>query len=80
MSRADTEVPPGSYRHWKGGHYDVLAVGIHTETGERLVAYYQAGDRSVLFLRPVEMFLERIEYAGRRVRRFEPTERNASSE
>jgi hypothetical protein len=29
----------GIYRHYKGGYYQVLGVGVHTETNERFVVY-----------------------------------------
>lgn len=29
----------GVYRHYKGGYYQVLGVGEHTETHERVVVY-----------------------------------------
>ncbi len=29
----------GVYRHYKGGYYQLIGVGEHTETGEDLVVY-----------------------------------------
>ena len=29
----------GVYKHYKGGFYQVLGVGVHTETGQELVIY-----------------------------------------
>ena len=29
----------GIYKHYKGGYYQVLGIGEHTETGERMVVY-----------------------------------------
>lgn len=37
-------VPGRRYRHFKGGEYVVLGVAVHTETGEELVVYREAGD------------------------------------
>lgn len=48
--------PPGRYRHYKGGEYQVLGVARHSETLEPLVVYrplYGAGD---LWVRPHAMF------------------------
>lgn len=36
---AQQPVPPGLYRHYKGGFYEVLATARHTETREPLVVY-----------------------------------------
>ena len=29
----------GMYRHYKGNEYEVLGIGLHTETEEKLVVY-----------------------------------------
>lgn len=29
----------GIYKHYKGGHYQVLGIGEHTETKEKMVVY-----------------------------------------
>ena len=33
------ETPPGLYRHYKGGEYEVIGVARHSETQEALVVY-----------------------------------------
>ena len=33
------ETPPGRYRHYKGGEYEVIGVARHSETHEPLVVY-----------------------------------------
>jgi hypothetical protein len=43
----------GRYRHYKGNEYEVIRVGTHSETGERL-----------LWLRPLTMFIENVDYQG----------------
>ena len=53
---------PGRYRHFKGGHYRVLTLALHTETGESWSSINRAG-RSGL-CRPVAMFMEWIEHQG----------------
>jgi len=42
----------GRYRHFKGGYYQVLALALHTETGELLVVYQSEQDGQV-YARPV---------------------------
>ena len=50
--------PPGTYRHYKGGTYEVLGTGKHHETGEELVVY--RGTDGQLWVRPKEQFTEII--------------------
>lgn len=60
----------GKYEHYKGGQYEVLGIGQHSETMEQFVVYkalYCEGD---LWIRPLKMFLEDVEFAGKRVPRF----------
>ncbi len=69
------EVRRGIYRHYKGGGYEVIGVGSHTESGERLVFYSALSDGAKckageLFARPVEMFNESVEHDGEMVPRF----------
>lgn len=45
------------YEHRKGGTYRLIGHGLHTETGEELVAYESVeGER--LWLRPLELFYD----------------------
>lgn len=60
----------GFYEHYKGNQYRVLATARHSETLEELVVYQaQYGDHSV-WVRPLGMFLEEVEYEGIRRPRF----------
>ncbi len=47
---------PGLYRHFKGGQYEVLEVGRHSETDELLVVYCSLDDPTTTWVRPLEMF------------------------
>ena len=61
---------PGRYRHYKGVEYQVIDVARHSETEEWLVVYRTLyGDRG-LWVRPLTMFMERIEHNGSQVQRF----------
>lgn len=63
-------IPTGRYRHYKNKDYTVLGVARHSETEEELVVYRQEyGDRG-LWVRPLKMFLEKIELNGEMVPRF----------
>ncbi len=71
------ELPPtplGSYRHSKGGEYDVIGVARHSETLEPLVVYrplYNDNDNdSGWWLRPHAMFFGMLTINGTQVQRF----------
>lgn len=62
---------PGRYRHYKGNEYVVIGVATHSETQEQLVVYRpEYGDRA-LWVRPLAMFQETVDVAGKQVPRFE---------
>ncbi|MEM7193971.1 MAG: DUF1653 domain-containing protein [Pseudomonadota bacterium] len=64
------DLVPGIYQHYKGGMYEVLHLGRHSETEEHLVIYRALyGERGV-WVRPYEMFVERLDVDGRSVPRF----------
>lgn len=56
-SASKDEVPqPGSlWKHYKGGEYQVFGVGLHTETGEKLVLCYNENHDSY-YARPLEIW------------------------
>lgn len=61
----------GIYRHYKGELYELMEVATHSETGERLVVYRALyGDYGV-WVRPLEMFAEKVERDGKLVPRFQ---------
>lgn len=63
-------IPPGRYRHFKGGEYEVLHVARHSETGEAMVVYRALyGERGV-WVRPAAMWNERVTRDGRTCPRF----------
>ncbi|MBR1429395.1 MAG: DUF1653 domain-containing protein [Rickettsiales bacterium] len=63
----------GIYQHHKGMKYRVLCVAKHSETLEDLVVYEALYDNKVskIWVRPLEMFLEKIEKNGKLINRFE---------
>lgn len=64
--------PVGRYRHYKGGDYEVMGVGRHSETLEAMVIYRPLYNDSGLWLRPHAMFFERVVHEGQSVPRFAP--------
>lgn len=68
------EPRPGMYRHYKGGLYEVIGMARHSETLETLVLYKALYGDHGLWVRPLAMFRETVEVAGRRLPRFEKVE------
>lgn len=64
--------PPGRYRHYKGGEYEVLGVARHSETHEPLVVYRPLYNATGWWVRPHAMFFGLVDVDGRQVRRFQP--------
>ena len=61
----------GRYRHFKGKEYLVLYVAKHSETLEEMVVYQALYGEMGIWVRPLQMFLDRKEVDGRAVYRFE---------
>lgn len=72
----DRPQPGERYRHYKGHDVEIIGVGLHSESLEEVVLYrlledtkeYKAGS---LWVRPLTMFMERVEWSGKTVPRFE---------
>ena len=67
-------VPPGLYRHYRGGLYRVIDTVRHSETLEPLTLYQALYGQQGLWVRPAAMFQEMIEVGGRQVQRFTPVD------
>lgn len=57
-------------RHYKGGKYTVIGLATHTETLEEMLIYQNDKDNKV-WVRPINMFYEELEFNGEIVARFE---------
>ena len=63
----------GKYQHTKTGNfYKVIAVAKHSETLEDLIVYEALYDNpeSKIWVRPLSMFIEKVEINGKKVPRF----------
>ena len=58
------EIRPGRYRHFKGMEYEVLGVAKHSETLEPMVVYQAFYGERGIWVRPAEMWGERVERDG----------------
>ncbi|SEA80712.1 DUF1653 domain-containing protein [Variovorax sp. YR216] len=64
------ETPPGRYRHYKGGEYEVLGTARHSETLEPMTLYRALYGERGLWVRPAAMFDETVDVNGVSQRRF----------
>ena len=49
------------YRHFKGDYYLVEGIALDSETGDEVVIYRKLYGDGALWVRPKEMFLERVD-------------------
>ena len=59
------------YRHYKGNLYEVLTTAQHSETQEWMVVYKTLYGEQSMWVRPYDMFVEKVEIEGKMVSRFE---------
>jgi hypothetical protein len=64
----------GLYRHYKGSFYEVYMTAQHSETEEWMVVYKALYGEKGIWVRPYEMFVEKVEISGKMVPRFEKVE------
>ena len=62
--------PPGRYRHYKGGLYEVLGTVRHSETLEPMTLYRALSGEQGLWVRPAAMFNGTVVVDGREQPRF----------
>lgn len=61
----------GLYQHHKGQKYHVIGISRHSETLDELVVYRALYGEYGLWVRPLEMFTEKIVQNGKEVDRFQ---------
>lgn len=66
----NSKILPGNYRHFKGNEYEVIGIARHSETEEELVVYKALYGSQGLWIRPLSMWNEIVDYNGDKVRRF----------
>lgn len=64
------DTPPGRYRHYKGGEYEVIGIARHSETHEPQVVYRPLYNATGWWVRPHAMFVEDVVVDGVRQPRF----------
>ncbi|HEY9189289.1 MAG TPA: DUF1653 domain-containing protein [Sulfurovum sp.] len=68
------ELEKGIYRHYKGNKYEVIMTARHSETEEWMVVYKALYGEEGFWVRPYQMFTEKVEVDGVLVPRFEKIE------
>lgn len=64
------EIKLGTYRHFKGNMYEVIAIATHSESLEPMVVYRALYGDGGTWVRPASMWNETVEREGKTVKRF----------
>lgn len=56
------------YRHFKGDYYLVEGIATHSETREKMVIYRTLYGEGKLYVRPYDMFVEKVNREGQEYR------------
>ena len=60
----------GIYKHYKGNLYEVLMTAQHSETEEWMVIYKALYGDKWMWVRPYDIFMEKISIEGKKVQSF----------
>lgn len=60
----------GKYQHYKGNYYEVIDIVTHSETEEKMVLYKTLYGDFSLWVRPLDMFSEKVIIEGKEQERF----------
>ena len=60
----------GVYKHYKGNLYEVLTTARHSETEEWMVVYKALYGEEGMWVRPYDMFIEKVDVDGELIDRF----------
>ena len=61
----------GIYKHYKGNLYELVDLANHSETLEKMVVYRALYGERELWVRPADMWNEKVVVDGKEVLRFE---------
>ena len=60
----------GIYKHFKRNKYELLGIAKHSETLEEMVVYKALYGDGGIWVRPISMWDEEVEFEGKIVKRF----------
>ena len=64
------DLKPGQvWKHYKGNDYKIVVLGKHSETEEEMVVYEQLHSGRI-YIRPMNLFFNDVEWEGKTVPRF----------
>ena len=69
--KKEASVQKGLYRHFKGREYLLIEIVTHSETLEKMVVYQALYGDFSYWVRPYDLFFERVLLEGQYVPRFE---------
>ncbi len=61
----------GIYKHYKGNLYELLCVAKNSESLEEMVVYKALYGEGQIWVRPLHMWDEMVEFDGKKMQRFE---------
>lgn len=61
MATRQEITPNALFKHFKGGYYRIIGIALNTETEKEMVIYRPHNDTSLLYARPLEMFLSKVD-------------------
>lgn len=70
LSEKAKNIKLGIYEHYKKLQYQVLGVALHSETTEEMVIYRQLYGERLTWVRPFDMFFEKVNIEGVKQPRF----------
>ena len=71
------QIKLGKYRHYKGDEYELIFIGKNSENKEDVAIYRSLKDQAI-WVRPLKMWLEKVEQKDKKVNRFELIEEQDS--
>jgi hypothetical protein len=64
------EIKKGKYKHYKGNFYEVIDLVRHSEDESVLVLYRPLYGERKLWVRPYDMFIEKVQHNNQEFDRF----------